>query len=295
MGFNNQDFVVYTSLIGENEGLNSQKYIKESNIRHICFTDDRNLSSSEWEVIYIENIFPNDFYRSQRNLKVRPHLIFPQYKYSLYIDNTVLLKKNAEKFIKMIIDDQDLNEEEPFFCLPYHSQNNLINEFNACLNNNLDDRFRIYEQLNDYTKYYLLGLKERAYWGAILLRSHNHKDIKNLSEIWFAHICRYSRRDQLSIIHSSYQAKINLKGFTLNNGNSDFHKWPITKNLRKNRKYKNNNFELVPYEILERLIEEKKYKDIQILKLKDKLNKINRLNPVFFIKKIIKIIKNLLM
>ncbi len=294
MEFRNEDCVVYTSLIGEHEGLNSQKYIKDSNLRHICFTDDKNLSSKEWEMIYVEKIFPNDLYRSQRNLKVRPHLILPKYKYSLYIDNTVLLKRRSEEFIKMIIHNQNIKEDEPFFCLPYHSQFNLINEFNACLNNNLDDRARIYEQLNSYMRTYVLGLKKKAYWGAILFRSHNHKDIKKLSEIWFAHICRYSRRDQLSIIHSSLQANIELKGFILNNGNSEYHKWPVAKNIRKNREYQNNNLELIPYEILEGLTKKIIYKDIQISRLKEKLNRFNKFNPINLLLIIFKEIKKFL-
>ncbi len=294
MEIKSEDFVVYTSLIGDHEGLNSQPYIKESNLRHICFTDDRNLSSIDWEIIYVNKIFPRDFHRSQRDIKIRPHLILPKYKYSLYLDNTILLKKRSEELIRMIINDQNLKESEPFFCLPYHSHFNLINEFNACLNNNLDDRIRIYEQLNDYTKTYVLGLKDKAYWGAILLRSHNHKDIKKLSEIWFAHICRYSRRDQLSIIHSSYQSKIDLKGFNLKNSNSDFHKWPIAKNIRNNREYQNKILESIPYEILESLIKEINYKDNEILKLKEKLNKIYKLNPLIILKKIKKYLYNLL-
>ena len=294
MEFTNKDCVVYTSLIGEHEGLNSQKYIKDSNLRHICFTDDRNLTSIDWEIIHVDKIFPCDFYRSQRNLKVRPHLILPQYKYSLYIDNTVLLKRRSEEFIEMIINNQNLKEDEPFFCLPYHSQFNLINEFNACLNNNLDDRTRIYEQLNDYIQSYVLGLKQKAYWGAILFRSHNHHEIKKLSEIWFAHVCRYSRRDQLSIIHSSKQTHIDLKGFSLKNSNSEFHKWPVTNNIRKNREYQNNNLEFIPYEILEGLNKKINYKDIQISELKDKLNRINKLNPISILFIILKKTKKIL-
>ena len=294
MEIKSEDFVVYTSLIGDHEGLNSQPYIKESNLRHICFTDDRNLSSIDWEIIYVNKIFPRDLHRSQRHLKIRPHLILPQYKYSLYIDNTVLLKKRAEELIEMIINDKNLREDEPFFCLPFHSQFNLINEFNACINNNLDDRIRIYEQLNHYTKTYVLGLKNRAYWGAILLRSHNHKDIKTLSEVWFAHICRYSRRDQLSIIHSSYQSKIDLKGFNLKNDNSDFHKWPITKNIRKNREYQNEVLETIPYDILESFTNKINYQDSEILKLKEKLNKIYQFYPINLVKRIKKFLFNLM-
>ena len=53
------------------------------------------------------------------------------------------------------------------------------------------------------------------------------------SEIWFANICRYSKRDQLSLIHSSYQAKVKLRGFFLENSSSEFHVWPVKKKIDK--------------------------------------------------------------
>lgn len=253
MEFRDKDFVVYTSLIGNNEGLNSQPFLRKSNLRHICFTDDKHLFSEDWEIIYVENILPLDFYRSQRNFKIRPHLILDNYKYSLYIDNTVVFKKTPEEFINMIINSKNLNPLQPFVCLPYHSQFNLIEEFNACSENSLDDQLKIFEQLSDYIKISSENLKRRAYWCGILLRNHNNKIVKSFSEIWFTHICRYSRRDQLSVIHAALQAGLDLRGFELENDNSDFHKWPITKKKRTNRKFQKKYVDLIPLNYLEKL------------------------------------------
>ena len=215
--------------MGENEGINSQPCFHSSKLRHVCLTDDPNLRSNDWEIVLVDRIIPDDCHRSQRYFKTKPHIIFPNYKYSLYLDNTIVLKRKTEDFLRMIFENKSISENDPFFCLPYHSQFNLINEFNACANNKLDDQFRIYEQLNDYIKTNLNALKKRAYWGAILLRNHNHKKLVKFSEIWFSHICRYSRRDQLSIIHASLQANISLNGFELKNSGSEYHKWPITR------------------------------------------------------------------
>ena len=138
----------------------------------------------------------------------------------------------------MLSQEKSIQKNDPFFCLPYHSQFDLISEFNACAKYNLDDQLRIYEQLNDYIKTDLSALKRKAYWGGILFRNHSHKDVINFSEIWFSHICRYSRRDQLSIIHASIQSDIYLNGLDLNNNDSFYHKWPVTKIKRKNRNFK---------------------------------------------------------
>ena len=85
----------------------------------------------------------------------------------------------------------------------------------------------------------------KPYWCGILLRNHNHEKIINHSEIWFSHLCRYTRRDQLSILHSAFQANIKINGFDLDNKNSKFHIWPIELNKR-NRKYEEHFLDLLP-------------------------------------------------
>ena len=102
MDINVENTIVYTVLIGQNEGLNSQPQIKNSKLRHVCLTDNENLKSEDWEIIYIKRLLPMDQYRSQRNLKIRPHLIFPEYKYSFYMDNTIILKTKVEDLINKI-------------------------------------------------------------------------------------------------------------------------------------------------------------------------------------------------
>ena len=76
-------------------------------------------------------------------------------------------------------------------------------------------------------------MKYKPYWAGLIFRNHNNKEMIKFSEIWFANICRYSKRDQLSLIHSADQANIKLRGFYLENDESKYHKWPVKKN--KNR------------------------------------------------------------
>lgn len=283
--------------MGENEGLNSQPFFQTSKLRHVCLTDDPKLRSDHWEIVLVDRIIPDDCHRSQRYFKTRPHIIFPNYKYSLYLDNTVVLKRKTEDFLRMIFQNKSISVNDPFFYLPYHSQFNLINEFNACANNELDDQVRIYEQLNDYIKTNLNALKKRAYWGAILLRNHNHIKLVKFSEIWFSHICRYSRRDQLSIIHAALQAKISLNGFELENGGSDYHKWPITRKKRNNRTHKTNYIDHIPHnylEVISNKILENKNLLMKLENKKDRNNLLMILNFKEFYKNLKYLIKNFL-
>ena len=115
------------------------------------FYDDLNLKSAQNN--HVEKIFPQDPQRSQRHLKIKPHLLFPDYKYSFYFDNSIILKTKTEDFIEMITNQLDLLDNSPLCSLPFHSfRESLIAEFNQCSLLKLDNQIRIYDQLNDYLR-----------------------------------------------------------------------------------------------------------------------------------------------
>jgi len=294
LDLNDKDIVVYTVLMGEHEGLNDQPHIKFSKLKHFCLTDDRNLRSNYWEMIYVDKLFPRDPHRSQRNLKIRPHLIFKDYKFSFYIDNTIVLKDKTENFIEMIIKGKEIDYEKPNIFLPYHSfRSDLLSEFSECADLKRDSKVRIYEQLNDYLEINSDYLKSKPYWAGLLFRNHNNKDLIKFSEIWFANICRYSKRDQLSLIHSSYQAKVKLRGFFLENSSSEFHIWPVKKKLEKSKIKDDLLIDCIPHKYIINLSR----KLSSIGKIPNKLGE--RKNPlkIFmlknFFKRIINKLKNL--
>ena len=251
---NKNNCVIYTSLIGQNEGLNSQPNFKNSSFKKICFTDNKDLFSEDWEIINIKPLLPMDPARSQRNIKIRPHLFFPEFKYSFYIDNTILIKNALEEFINFILEKSLVTNKDSFICIPYHSfRDKLIDEFNICASENLDNQSKFLEQLKDYILSNNSIFENKPFWGGLLLRSHNNKNVINFSETWFAHTNRYSRRDQLSILHSAAQVNYKLNGFEIDNHNSNYHQWPIAKEERLYRKLKNNYLDLIPYNLYQEL------------------------------------------
>ena len=285
MKFNNDELIIYTVLIGSNAVLNKQPFFKYSKYRHVCVTDNQNLTSNDWEIIYTSPMFPKDSSRSQRNLKLRPHLIFPQYKYSFYFDNTVVLEVKTEDIIAYILSEQKIKKKDPFFIAPFHSyRKDLLSEFKICAKYKLANQLRIYEQLDHYIKTDLKSFREKPYWAGILFRNHNHPKIMNHGEIWFSHLCRYTRRDQLSLIHSANQSKIKINGFNLDNKKSPFHKWPIELE-RRNRKYHDDFLDILPSDFSKKIsIRFEKYHNL-IYKLKINKKDLNmRIQLIIFFK-----------
>ena len=56
LDFNDDNLIVYTCLIGDNEGLNAQPFFSSSKLRHVCLTDNKKLKSNDWEIILVDRI-----------------------------------------------------------------------------------------------------------------------------------------------------------------------------------------------------------------------------------------------
>ena len=184
---------VYTTVIGGYEPLNEQPVAASSRLPFVCLTDDPNLASDSWQIRHVTPLFGMDPVRSQRALKLHPHDYLQDFDCSLYIDNSVLLKIEPESVIEQHLDASG-------FCLPPHSfRETVLDEFMEVDALGLDEPARCFEQLHHYTIEFPEVLQERPFWAGILLRDHRNAKVRAMLELWWAHVQRYSRRDQLSI------------------------------------------------------------------------------------------------
>jgi hypothetical protein len=211
---------VYTSLLGGYERLNEQPVAQQSQVPFVCLTDDPDLRSETWQVRQVSPLFPMDPGRSQRDFKLRPHVHLPEFDLSLYIDNAILLSRPPEEIFERYLPASG-------FCLPMHSfRESVLDEFLEVAKLGYDDQSRIFEQLNHYWLTCPKVLEERPYAGGILLRDHREPAVRTMLEIWYAHVLRYSRRDQLSINAAFRQAGLTPEVMDVNIYSSWFHSWP---------------------------------------------------------------------
>lgn len=212
---------VYTALIGEYEKLNEQAVAPQSGIPFICLTDDPALRSESWRVRLVSPVFAMDPIRSQRDFKLRPHLHLPEFDQTLYIDNSVVLSEPPERLFDAYLSDA------PFAIAEHSFRDSVLDEFIAVASIGLDDQARIFEQLNHYELVDDGVLQERPYWGAILLRDSRDGRVRTMSELWLAHVNRYSRRDQLSVNLAFRLAGLTPAAIRVDNHASWFHRWPV--------------------------------------------------------------------
>ena len=219
---------VYTCLFGQYEHLNEQPTARHSSLPHICFTDDTTLKSETWEIRQVTPRLLMDPLRSHRILKLKPWEFLPEFDLSLYIDNSVILKKTAEE----IISSYDIKNE---IGIAQHShRDKVLDEFLEVARLGFDDQTRIFEQLNHYLITHADLLKQKPFWGGMLIRNHHDAPTRLMADIWLYHVLRYSRRDQLSLNLAIHESRVRLKLLNIDNFNSDIHEWPIS---RKRNRY----------------------------------------------------------
>lgn len=254
---------VYTVLLGDYEILNEQPVAQESQIDFICFTDNRNTLSNSWTFEYIEPVFPLDPARSSRVPKICPHRYLKEYDRSLYIDNSVILKKTPEIIFHELMEGRNVD----MVLLNHSYRDTVLDEFIAVEANRLDDLNTIFEQLNSYQLTDPDVLFEKPLKGGFLLRKHMCENVVNAMEEWLAQVLRYSRRDQLSLNYALRKKRPNMIALDMDVLNSDYFQWPVV----QGRNRENNH----PKFILSHLMDKVAQKEWIIHDLEKQLAEIN--------------------
>lgn len=226
---------VYTVLIGDHELLNEQPIVKDSHVDFICFTDNKELVSQSWKLRHIKPVFAFDAARSSRIPKICPHRFLPEFDTSLYIDNTIVLKKTPE----VIFEDLMGNSNVDFVCINHSYRETVLDEFSEVAHSQYDNLAIIAEQLNAY---YLSDpdvLGEKPLKGGFLLRNHHSPAIVDAMEEWLAHVLRYSRRDQLSLNYILRRKKVAIEKLNIDVRDTEYFDWPVVSG-RNWDKYKNS-------------------------------------------------------
>ncbi len=181
--------VVYTAIFGDYDVLLEPK-CKSENCDYICFTDNPKLRTKTWKLARLpsEGLSPA---LQNRKVKICPHLYFPNYEYSVYVDGNIEIIGHMEELVDKYL------KEHYMACTKHQERDCIYQEAEVCIELGLDNSQRVRQQMAKYNqagypKYY--GLTDNS----ILLRRHNEPLIKQVMEDWWNEIERGSKRDQLS-------------------------------------------------------------------------------------------------
>jgi hypothetical protein len=210
-------------LLNRYEELTEQPVAARTGIDFLCFTDDPALTSQTWHVRSVSPLFPADPARSQRYLKIRADRLLPDYDVSLYVDNSVLLRVPPERLIEAF-----LPAGQNLAMMRHSFRKTVRDEFAEVVALRFDSARTCEEQEAHYASTPLGSLDERPLWSGIIVRRHHDPTLVAAMELWYAHVLRYSRRDQLSVWYALRAAGIDPLVHDFDNHDSPFHRWPVS-------------------------------------------------------------------
>lgn len=178
--------VVITAITAGRDGLKENQNTEGAEFVAFC---DRPLVSNTWEIRPACDLF-RDPVRNAKAHKILPHLYFPDYDYSLWIDGTLELMDPAPLLVERYLAECDV-------VFGRHSvHRSLDDEVEACLREVLDDPALIQEQIEAG------GVADSGPGfplASAILRRHT-PTVAQFNAVWWSEICRWSRRDQLSLL-----------------------------------------------------------------------------------------------
>lgn len=128
-----------------------------------------------------------------RFLKFHPHLIFPQYEYSLYIDGSIILSCAPSILVREYLGTR------ASFCLAKHPWRSCAyEEAERCKKRNKAPGEIVDKQMERYRAEGFpvnFGLTENGF----LLRRHGESTVKDIMADWWREVSTESIRDQLSL------------------------------------------------------------------------------------------------
>lgn len=196
----NTKLVVYTALFGNYDKLRDPKR-KYSGCEFVCFTDQKDLKSDVWEIRQVENgELPPAM--MNRHYKFFPHLYFPEYEYSLYVDANIEIIGAPNQLVNKYLDNYLIS------CPKHFLRDCLYEEAQYCILEKKATEHDVFALLGKYRsenfpKNY--GLAENN----IIYRKHNDPMIMKMMNEWWDLITSGPKRDQLSLMYLSW--KMNIK------------------------------------------------------------------------------------
>lgn len=206
--------VVYTCITNDYDDLSNMPthYYAHKDADYVCFTDNEtHIKSGQvgiWQIRPLEYT-RGDSTRNNRWHKTHPHVLFPEYEESIYIDSNInILSDYLFKVIK---------QTGSPLVLPKHPKNICIySEYKDVTSAKLDSLELIIQErkiLEDSGMPENYGFCENN----VLFRKHHDANIKNMMDEWWNMITNYSKRDQLSLVYILWKNGILPQNITFEN------------------------------------------------------------------------------
>ncbi len=192
----NSKVIVYTCNFGDYESVKEPLCI-DPNAKYMLFTDNKNLTSENWQVVVIEEKL-DDARRTSRLPKILPHKYLPPHDISIYIDSSLEFKvENVAVMAEQCLKDS------PLALYEHYKRNCVYEEIDFVLNSK--DRVVATPEkcLLQIEKYKKIGYPKNngLYENAFIIR-RNNKEVEELNELWWKEYLEGAERDQFVLMYA---------------------------------------------------------------------------------------------
>lgn len=182
--------VIYTAVTGSYDPLRPPQVIKPY-FDYVAYVDDPDFPVPyPWQrrPISVSERSPRV---TARYYKLHPHLLFPEYQMSVYIDASLVIRSDFYNLIMKSMRDHDIAQ------FPHPHRDCIYEEAKAVLHAKMDSEEAVIEQMR---KYRAEGYPRHngLFASGLMIRAHHAPLVIKVMEEWWQEIQMHSHRDQLS-------------------------------------------------------------------------------------------------
>jgi hypothetical protein len=182
---------LYTAIFGDYETLKTP--VKVDGLEYICFTDNLDLKSDVWKVVYVEKStkYPPSF--AYKKIKCLPHKFLSEYDITIWLDAnfTVIDNNYLEKLLSQFKSNKLMLYKH--VCLEKKFRDCAYIEGSYSLTFPKYSQELLRQQLNDYKTIHNFPENYGLYQSGFLMRNNKDQDVINFNEKWFEEIKKYGK------------------------------------------------------------------------------------------------------
>ena len=203
--FSENRIAVYTVLFGAYDDIHSP-LIHPDNIDYFIITD-QNTPTGDWRPLSIDNLLPGDILHDpvlcNRWCKMHPHLLFPEYSMSIYVDANLLINSDLTPMTAALHDF-------PVSMFRHYCRSCVYDEVTACVQ---DERIKVNCKEGKAQELILREHGVPEHWGLleapVIARLHHDPLCISIMEEWWRIFSNEpAKRDQIALIDCLWKMNI---------------------------------------------------------------------------------------
>ena len=205
---------VYTSITGDYDNLR-EVTIKDKNVDFICYTNNKNIKSKIWKVIYIENEGLNNHQLSRKIKMLGTDYINNKYQISIWQDASVVWDKEPSLFVKKYL------KKAPFASFKHFGRSCIYDEAGEVIRLRKEKKEQVIRTI-EFLKKEQFPKQFGLYEMTVFIKKNKDETVKKAMELWYKTYLEYSKRDQLSFMYAVWKNHLKIDSIHLSVWENDW-------------------------------------------------------------------------